>query len=229
MSAPAVKAADIGIAMGRTGTDVTRESSAMVLLDDNFASIVTAVEEGRAIYDNILKSLTYLLSCNIGEMLLMLAATLIGWPAPLLPVQLLWINLITDGLPALALALEPPEPNLMRRKPRPVHESMLSAPRGDRDIAGAASGGSRDGGFRFRVLDEPRRPGASPHADVRRHCIRRVIPGLRRAKSDADVPSAGAVHKSVFVWRRSWFRGFCKSAPLSCPPLGPYSTRSRTR
>jgi Ca2+-transporting ATPase len=125
--APAVKAADIGIAMGLTGTDVTRESSAMVLLDDNFASIVAAVEEGRAIHDNILKSLTYLLSCNIGEMLLMLAATLIGWPAPLLPVQLLWINLITDGLPALALGLEPPESNLMRRKPRPSQESMLSA------------------------------------------------------------------------------------------------------
>jgi P-type Ca2+ transporter type 2C len=124
--APAVKAADIGIAMGMTGTDVTRESSAMVLLDDNFASIVNAVEEGRAIYDNILKSLTYLLSCNIGEMLLMLGATLIGWPAPLLPVQLLWINLVTDGLPALALGLERPEPGIMRRKPRPPHESMLT-------------------------------------------------------------------------------------------------------
>ncbi len=124
--APAVKAADIGIAMGITGTDVTREASAMVLMDDNFASIVSAVEEGRAIYDNIQKFLVFLLSCNAGELVLMLLASLIGWPTPLLPVQLLWINLVTDGFPALALAMEPPEPGLMRRKPRPATESMLS-------------------------------------------------------------------------------------------------------
>lgn len=124
--APAVKAADIGIAMGITGTDVTRETAAMVLMDDNFTSIVNAVEEGRAIYDNIQKFLLYLLSCNVGEMLLMLAATLIGWPAPLVPVHLLWINLVTDGFPALALAMEPPEPDLMHRRPRRSNESMLS-------------------------------------------------------------------------------------------------------
>lgn len=124
--APAVKAADIGIAMGITGTDVTRETAAMVLMDDNFTSIVNAVEEGRAIYDNIQKFLLYLLSCNVGEMLLMLVATLIGWPAPLVPVHLLWINLVTDGVPALALAMEPPEPDLMRRRPRRTNDSMLS-------------------------------------------------------------------------------------------------------
>jgi Ca2+-transporting ATPase len=124
--APAVKAADIGIAMGVTGTDVTREAAAMVLMDDNFTSIVSAVEEGRAIYDNIQKFLVYLLSCNVGEMLLMLISGLLGWPTPLLPVQLLWINLVTDGLPALALAMEPPEPDLMRRKPRSSSATMLS-------------------------------------------------------------------------------------------------------
>ncbi|MEX0726433.1 MAG: calcium-translocating P-type ATPase, SERCA-type [Planctomycetaceae bacterium] len=124
--APAVKAADIGIAMGVSGTDVTREASAMVLMDDNFASIVNAVEEGRAIYDNIQKFLIFLLSCNAGEMMLMLLASLFGWPTPLLPVQLLWINLVTDGLPALALAMEPPEPDLMRRRPRRSSEPMLS-------------------------------------------------------------------------------------------------------
>ena len=124
--APAVNAADIGIAMGITGTDVTKEASDMVLTDDNFASIVSAVEEGRSIFDNIQKVLQFLLSCNFGEILLMLVASLLGWPAPLLPIQLLWINLVTDGLPALALSLEPPEPGVMNRPPRRSGESILS-------------------------------------------------------------------------------------------------------
>ena len=128
--APAIKAADIGIAMGITGTDVTKEASDMVLTDDNFASIVSAVEEGRGIYDNIQKVLLYLLSCNAGEILLMFVASLLDWPAPLLPVQLLWINLVTDGMPALALSLEPPEPGVMRRRPRRRNEPILSLPVG---------------------------------------------------------------------------------------------------
>jgi Ca2+-transporting ATPase len=124
--APAVKEADIGIAMGVTGTDVTKDASDMVLMDDNFASIVSAVEEGRCIYDNIQKVIQYLLSCNVGEILLMLVASLAGWPAPLIPVQLLWINLVTDGLPALALSFEPAEPGIMKRRPRPARESILN-------------------------------------------------------------------------------------------------------
>jgi Ca2+-transporting ATPase len=124
--APAIKAADIGIAMGITGTDVTKEASDMVLLDDNFASIVSAVEEGRGIYDNIQKVLLFLLSCNLGEILLVFVGSLVGWPAPLLPIQLLWINLVTDGFPALALSLEPPEPGIMERAPRRANESILS-------------------------------------------------------------------------------------------------------
>ncbi len=128
--APAVRTADIGIAMGITGTDVTREASDMVLTDDNFASIVGAVEEGRGIYDNIQKFLHYLLSCNAGEILFMFGAALLAWPAPLAAIQILWINLVTDSLPALALAMEPPEPDLMRRPPRPPREPVISPGRG---------------------------------------------------------------------------------------------------
>ncbi len=128
--APAVKAADIGIAMGLTGTDVTKEASDMVLTDDNFASIVNAVEEGRGIFDNIQKFLHYLLSSNASEVLFMFVAALVGWPAPLVAIQILWINLVTDSLPALALALEPPERDLMRRRPRPPREPVITWQRG---------------------------------------------------------------------------------------------------
>jgi Ca2+-transporting ATPase len=116
--------------MGITGTDVTKEASDMVLTDDNFASIVNAVEEGRGIFDNIQKFVHYLLSCNAGEVILMLFAAVIGWPVPLLAIQLLWINLVTDGLPALALGMEPPEPDIMQRQPRPPHESVITRERG---------------------------------------------------------------------------------------------------
>jgi Ca2+-transporting ATPase len=128
--APAVQAADIGIAMGLSGTDVTREASDMVLADDNFASIVAAVEEGRGIYDNIQKFMHYLLACNAGEVMLMFAAAAAGWPAPLAPIQILWLNLITDGLPALALGFEPAERDIMSRPPRPPREPVITWRRG---------------------------------------------------------------------------------------------------
>lgn len=130
--APAVKTADIGIAMGLTGTDVTKEASDMVLTDDNFASIVNAVEEGRGIYDNIQEFVHYLLSSNASEILLVLLAAVIGWPVPLIPIQLLWINLITDGIPALALAMEKPAADIMQRRPRSPNEPFFTRERGTR-------------------------------------------------------------------------------------------------
>ena len=123
--APALREAHIGIAMGRTGTEVTREASDMVLADDNFASIIAAVREGRGIFDNIRKTLVYLLSGNTGELAVMLVAALAGWPLPLLPLHLLWINVVTDGLPALALVVDPPEEDVLQRPPRHPDEPML--------------------------------------------------------------------------------------------------------
>jgi Ca2+-transporting ATPase len=126
--APALKKADIGIAMGITGTDVTKEAAAMMLLDDNFASIVAAVEEGRGIFGNIKKYLMYLLSANVGEILLMTGASLMGLPLPLTAVQILYINLATDGLPALALSVDPPEADLMQRQPRNSRTGIFTRP-----------------------------------------------------------------------------------------------------
>jgi Ca2+-transporting ATPase len=124
--APAIKRADIGVAMGITGTDVAKETADMVLTDDNYASIVAAVEQGRVIYANIRKFVFFLLSSNVAEIMIIFLATLAGLPAPLTAIQLLWLNLVTDGAPALALAMERGDPDIMKQKPRAKHEPIIN-------------------------------------------------------------------------------------------------------
>ncbi|MCW3975704.1 MAG: HAD-IC family P-type ATPase, partial [Candidatus Bathyarchaeota archaeon] len=123
--APALKKSDIGVAMGITGTEVTKEAADMVLMDDNFTTIVSAIESGRGTFDNIKKYLSFLLSSNTGEILIMFIAGIIGLPLPLIALQILWVNLVTDGLPAIALGVDPPEPDIMERKPRSSRESVF--------------------------------------------------------------------------------------------------------
>ncbi len=137
--APALEQADIGVAMGITGTDVTKDAADMVLRDDNFATVVAAVREGRVVFDNIRKFIRNILSGNVAEVSVMVIAPFLGMPIPLAPLQILWLNLVTDGLPAMALAVEPPEPDVMGRPPTPVAASLLGADHGWRILTRGAA------------------------------------------------------------------------------------------
>ena len=134
--APALKYADIGVAMGISGTDVSKGASDMILTDDNFTTIVHAIEEGRNIYNNIKKSVIFLLSCNLGEVLTIFASILFFWPVPLVPTQILWMNLITDSLPAIALGVDPGDKDVMKNKPRNPTESFFANGAGVRAVIG---------------------------------------------------------------------------------------------
>ncbi len=192
--APALRRADIGIAMGRGGTDVAREAAHLVLLDDNFATIVSAVRAGRRIYDNIRKFVRYVVTCNAAEVETLLLAPLIGLPIPLLPIHLLWINLVTDGLPGIALALEPAEPDVMRRGPRaPGREHLRRRAVAARGLGRAGDGGSHsdDSGLglpsRDGSLADNDVYGAGPFPDGPRPChplgANLAVPGRDRIES----------------------------------------------
>uniref|UniRef100_A0A832I3V9 Cation-translocating P-type ATPase n=1 Tax=Eiseniibacteriota bacterium TaxID=2212470 RepID=A0A832I3V9_UNCEI len=196
--APALEAADIGIAMGRTGTDVTREAADMVLLDDNFASIVAAVEEGRGIDAGIRTFVRYLLSTNAGEILLMLCAAAVGWPAPLVATQILWINLVSDGLPALALGVAPTSPRVMSRPPRPPGARLLDRGEGVVILSRAALVAAASAtGFHWALA----RDGALDHARAVAFCV---------------IAFAQLFLAPAFVSER---RTFPETGPLRHPPL----------
>lgn len=195
--APAIVAADIGIAMGRTGTDVTKAASDMVLTDDNFSSIVNAVEEGRGIFENIQKVVQFLLSCNAGEVMFMFFAALVGWPLPLLAIHLLWMNLITDGLPALTLGMEPPEPDIMARPPRPPHQPVVTLARGLRMAAyGALFAVSMALGFGYVYYSE-----------------------------GGSLESARTVAFCVACYGQIFFAFGCRSDHFTAPQLGLFTNR----
>ena len=180
--APALKRANIGVAMGITGTDVAKQTADMVLTDDNFASIVAAIEQGRIIYSNIRKFVYFLLACNVGEILIIFGAMLFGMPIPLRPVHLLWLNLVSDGAPALALGMEKGDQDIMKQPPRPPKEPVIN-----RDMAIGIGVIALIDALAILTVFYPRPaalsgpPGSRADARVRDALRVRAGPGLHRA------------------------------------------------
>ena len=190
--APALKKADIGVAMGVTGTDVTKDAAAMTLIDDNFASIVAAVEEGRGVFSNIKKYLMYLLSSNVGEIGLMAGASLLGLPLPLTAVQILYVNLATDGLPALALAVDPPEADLMQRPPRDPRVGIFTRPVLTLTLLGGAWSMLVNIGLFAWALGSGRERGGGGDHDVR-------VPGADPVRQGLQLPVGPALRPGATV------------------------------
>ena len=199
--APALREAHIGIAMGRTGTEVTREASDMVLADDNFASIVAAIREGRGIFDNIRKTLVYLLAGNTAELAVMLVAALVGLPLPLLPLHLLWINLVTDGLPALALVIDPAEDDVLQRPPRHPDEPMLGRAQWRFIVTTGLLQAAATLGVFVWALERPR-PDRGAQPRVLGAGLRRAVPRVCCAQHDAHVLGGRRLHESAAA--RPW-------------------------
>ncbi|MBM7556445.1 calcium-transporting P-type ATPase, PMR1-type [Halanaerobacter jeridensis] len=192
--APAIKEADIGIAMGQKGTDVTKEASSLILADDNFATIVAAVAEGRGIYNNIRKFIRYLLSCNVGEILTMFFSSLLALPLPLVAIQILWVNLVTDGLPALALGVDPADDDIMEQPPRSPQESIFS------------------GGLQWKILGQGLLIGLST--------LFVFLLGLRYG---SDLATARTMAFTNLVTAQLFFVFSCRSEQLSLFRINPFS------
>ena len=192
--APAIKEANIGIAMGQKGTDVTKEASSLILADDNFATIVAAVAEGRGIYNNIRKFIRYLLSCNVGEILTMFFSSLLALPLPLVAIQILWVNLVTDGLPALALGVDPADDNIMEQPPRSPQESIFS------------------GGLQWKILGQGLLIGLST--------LFVFLLGLRYG---SDLTTARTMAFTTLVTAQLFFVFSCRSEQLSLFRINPFS------
>jgi len=220
--APAVKAADIGVAMGITGTDVTKQASDMVLTDDNFSSIISAVEEGRGIYDNIQKFIHYLLACNFGEVLFMLLASILGWPAPLQAIHLLWINLVTDDLPALALGMEPTEADVMQRPPRPPNEAVITWQRGGLILFhGTLVAAAAFIGF-AAAYDAPLSPEVTSviHDPAASHATTNAEKADIYSEKEQHLRTARTVAFSVMAFSQLLFSIACRSHTRTLPQLG---------
>ena len=201
--APALKSADIGCAMGRTGTDVAKGAAHMILTDDNFSTIVSAIEEGRGIYSNIRKAIHYLLSCNIGEIVTIFAATVLGFgQMPLVPVQLLWLNLVTDSLPALALGVEPVEEGVMEQPPREASANLF------------------DRSFTFRLLWQGMMVGGLTLAAYCLGFLRLAQPGMEGAVANTMAFATLTMCQLFHAFNvRSEDRSLFAQGPLSNPTM----------